>query len=48
VLIASLIVIYFFRLNLRGIHESSDRAVKIVIVKTIKAVVMLGWGGLTL
>lgn len=48
VLIASLIVIYFFRLNLRGIHESSDRAVKIVIVTTIMAVLMLSWGGLTL
>src|SRR4051812_12150210 len=43
VLIASLITVYFFRQNLIGIHESSDKAVKIMIVTTIMAVIMLSW-----
>ncbi len=32
VVIACLIVIYFFRQNLIGIHESSSKALKIMIV----------------
>jgi amino acid transporter/nucleotide-binding universal stress UspA family protein len=48
VLIACLVTIYFFRQNLLGIHESSDKALKIMIATTIMAFVMLGWCGLTL
>jgi amino acid transporter len=48
VVIASLITIYFFRQNLLGIHESSGKALKIVIATTIMAVVVLGWCGATL
>jgi amino acid transporter/nucleotide-binding universal stress UspA family protein len=48
VLIACAITLYFFRLNLRGIHESSDKALKIMIATTIMAVVMLAWCGVTL
>ncbi len=47
-LIAAIITIYFFRQNLIGIHESSDKAVKIMIITTIMAAVMLTWCGLTL
>src|SRR3954452_3953496 len=32
VLICCLITLYFFRQNLRGIHESSDKALKIMII----------------
>ena len=46
--IASLITLYFFTQNLRGIHQSSDRAVKIVAATTVMAVVLLAWCGLTL
>ncbi|MBI3406823.1 MAG: amino acid permease [Planctomycetes bacterium] len=42
------ITLYFFRLNLRGIHESSDRALKIMAATTIMVVVMLVWCGITL
>jgi amino acid transporter/nucleotide-binding universal stress UspA family protein len=48
VVIACLITVYFFRQNLIGIHESSDKALKIMIATTIMAVVMLSWCGLTL
>ncbi len=48
VLIASLITLYFFRQNLIGIHESSDKAVKIMIITSVMAVIMLSWCGLTL
>jgi amino acid transporter/nucleotide-binding universal stress UspA family protein len=48
VLIACLVTIYFFRLNLIGIHESSDKALKIMLATTIMAVIMLGWCVLTL
>jgi amino acid transporter/nucleotide-binding universal stress UspA family protein len=48
VLIACLVTLYFFRQNLLGIHESSDKALKIMVATTIMAVVMLVWCGLTL
>jgi amino acid transporter len=48
VVIACAITIYFFRLNLLGIHESSDKALKIMIATTVMAVVMLTWCGITL
>ncbi len=46
--IASLITLYFFRQNLLGIHESSDKALKIMIATTIMAVVIGIWCGITL
>jgi hypothetical protein len=48
VLIACGITIYFFRQNLRGIPESSDKAVKIMAATTVMGVVMLIWCGVTL
>ena len=40
--------LYFYRLNLIGIHESSDKAVKIMLATTVMAVIMLAWCALTL
>src|SRR5262249_8203690 len=48
VAICTLTTLYFFRQNLRGIHESSDKALKIMIITTVMAVIMLGWCALTL
>ena len=48
VLLACLVTIYFFRQNLIGIHESSDKALKIMIATTIMAVIMLTWCLVTL
>ncbi len=48
VVIACAITIYFFRLNVVGIHESSDKALKIMIITTIMGVTILAWSLLTL
>jgi hypothetical protein len=45
VAIACAVTLYFFRQNILGIHESSSKALKIMMVTTIMAVVMLGWCG---
>ncbi|HEY1381036.1 MAG TPA: amino acid permease [Gemmataceae bacterium] len=39
---------YFFLQNRRGIHESSDKAFKIMIATTVMAAIMIGWCGVTL
>ncbi len=46
--IAIAITLYFWRVNIRGIHESSDKALKIMGATTIMAVVMIAWCGITL
>jgi len=43
VLIATAATVYFFRQNIIGIHESSEKALKIMAITTIMAVVMLTW-----
>jgi amino acid transporter len=48
VAIACAITLYFFRQNLLGIHESSGKALKIMVVTTIMAAIMLAWCGATL
>jgi amino acid transporter len=48
VLLATAVTVYFFRKNIIGIHESSEKALKIMIVTTIMAVVMLTWCSVTL
>lgn len=42
------ITIYFFRKNLVGLHESSGKAVRIVLFTTAVAVVVLVWSAVTL
>jgi amino acid transporter/nucleotide-binding universal stress UspA family protein len=48
VAIAGLITLYFLRQNLFGIHDSSDKALKIMIATTVMAAILLAWCGLTL
>lgn len=48
VLIACAVTLYFFRQNLLGMHESSDKAMKIMIATTIMAVIMLLWCAISL
>jgi amino acid transporter len=48
VLIACAVTLYFFRQNLLGIHESSGKALKIMVATTIMAGVILLWCALTL
>jgi amino acid transporter/nucleotide-binding universal stress UspA family protein len=45
---AIVVTVYFFRQNIRGIHESSDKAFKIMVATTVMAVIMIGWCGVTL
>src|SRR5215472_16176450 len=37
------VTIYFWRVNTKGIHESSDRALKIMAATTIMGVIMIVW-----
>ncbi|HXT02132.1 MAG TPA: APC family permease [Elusimicrobiota bacterium] len=39
---------YFWRENIKGIHESSDNALRIMQLTTVMAVVMIGWCLVTL
>ncbi len=48
VVIACGATLYFFWENIKGIHESSDKAMKIMKVTTVMAVVIVIWCGLTL
>ncbi len=43
VFLAIAVTLYFFRQNLLGIHESSDKALKIMIATTVMAVIMIAW-----
>ncbi len=42
------ITFYFWRVNIKGIHESSDQALKIMGAVTIMGVIMIAWCGVTL
>jgi amino acid transporter len=48
VAIACAVTIYFLNQNLIGIHESSGKALRIMMATTIMGVVMLVWSGITL
>ena len=41
--IAIAITVYFWRVNTRGIHESSDKALKIMVATSVMAVIMIIW-----
>lgn len=43
VIFAVCVTLYFFWQNLKGIHESSDKAMKIMIATTIMAAIVIGW-----
>ena len=48
VLIAVATTIYFWRANLKGMHESSDKALRIMQLTTVMAVLIVGWSILSL
>ncbi len=48
VVLAVAVTLYFFRQNLLGIHESSDKALKIMYATTVMAVIMIVWCLVTL
>jgi amino acid transporter len=46
--VAVLATLYFWWRNLKGVHESSDDAMRIMYITTVMVVIMIGWGCLTL
>ncbi len=48
VLIAIGITLYFWRLNIIGVHESSDKALRIMQLTTVMGILIMGWSFLTL
>jgi amino acid transporter len=47
-LLAAAMTIYFWWQNIKGIEESSEKAMRIMQVTTVMVVLILGWSGLTL
>jgi hypothetical protein len=41
---ALLVTIYFWWQNIKGIEESSDKALKVMKITTVMVVMLLGWG----
>jgi len=48
VVIAALIILYFWRNNVIGVHESSTKSLRIVQLTTVMVIVLVGWSILTL
>ena len=48
VVVAIGITLYFWRLNIIGVHESSDKALRIMQLTTVMGVLILAWSFLTL
>ena len=48
VVLAIFITLYFWRLNIVGIHESSDKALQIMKLTTIMGILIIGWSFLTM
>ena len=46
--IAVAVTVYFWWRNTRGLHESSDDALRIMYVTTVMVVVLIAWSGLTI
>ena len=46
--VAIIATLYFWWRNLKGVHESSDDAMRIMYITTVMVVIMIGWGCLTL
>src|SRR5579859_355132 len=41
--VAAIVVLYFWRKNLQGIHESSQKAVQIMVVTSVMVVILIFW-----
>ena len=48
VVIAILVTLYFWWENIKGIEESSDKALKVMQITTVMVVLLLGWAAFTL
>ena len=48
VAIAVVTTLYFWRANIKGIHESSDKALQIMKLTTVMGIIIIGWSAITL
>jgi amino acid transporter len=48
VVLAIFITVYFWRLNIVGIHESSDKALRIMQLTTVMGILIIAWSILTI
>ncbi|MFQ3651199.1 MAG: APC family permease [Gemmataceae bacterium] len=48
ILLACGVTFYFYRQNVRGIHESSEKALKIMMLVTVMGAIMISWCAVTL
>ena len=44
----ALVVVYFWWKNIQGIHESSEKALQIMIITTVMVVILLVWSAITI
>ena len=47
-LFAVVVVLYFWRKNIQGIHESSQKAVQIMVITTVMVVILIVWCSITI
>jgi len=45
---AVIVVIYFWRKNIQGIHESSEKALQIMVITTVMVVILIVWSVITI
>jgi amino acid transporter len=48
VVFALIVTVYFWRENIKGIHESSEKALRVMQITTVMVIILLAWSGLTL
>jgi amino acid transporter/nucleotide-binding universal stress UspA family protein len=48
VVLALAITVYFWHENIKGIHESSEKALRVMQIVTVMVVILLGWSAFTL
>ncbi len=48
VVLAIAITVYFWRTNIKGIHESSDKALRIMQLTTVMGILIIAWSAITL
>ena len=48
VVVALIVTVYFWHENIKGIHESSEKALRVMQIVTVMVVILLGWSALTL
>jgi amino acid transporter len=46
--IAVLVTLYYYWQNIKGIEESSDKALRVMQITTVMVVILLGWAAITL